>query len=215
MPMNPQYLGACSFLLEAAVFIAFLTHSLEDPEIKGKAMGPKEKAGLIGVTMVVLSPLLIFDLGVLSLTGMILATSTIVLTVLTGTGIWWKARRRVQGRNRPVLESYMLSLNDVGIIPGPEGTSLVKGPIWVYACNTGHGAARSLRIDTNIPDELVQTEIWEHGMMSRGIESLDPDLPVCIGVLRSEASKEEPYWISFRYEGNDRTCYVDRYELEM
>ena len=93
-----------------------------------------------------------------------------------------------------------------------------SGLVWIYANNVGHRKAREVHIDTNIPRDVIQDQLWSDGSISSKIVELDPDIPVCIGVLSAQKIGHTPHdalWIRFSYLDEDNESYNEKYELEI
>ncbi|OPY31793.1 MAG: hypothetical protein A4E32_01396 [Methanomassiliicoccales archaeon PtaU1.Bin124] len=202
-----------ALLLDTAVFMALIGYVIGRGN-EGGQLALWEKAGLIFMVTILTAPLIINGYFSQITVGAVLLALVVIATVLLiGTDAWWEAKHKLRRMHRPVVESYMLSLGDLGLQMDDSVPNAEKGMVWVYAHNSGKGKAKAVRIDTNIPDTMVFSQVWQDGMISRNIDVLAPELPVCIGVVRTPQRSDEQYWISFEYQSESEVSYRERYEL--
>jgi len=214
--LNQADFSLMALLLDTAVLMALLGFLLGKGQHNFKAISRWEKAGLVTLMAMLSIPLAIFgQYTQMTVAAILLAIMVSVCVLLIGTDKWFCLTCHIRRLRRPVVESYMLSLGDLGLQVDGSVPDDEKGAVWVYANNSGRGKAKSVRIDTNIPNSMVNSTIWQDGAISRSIEVLDPEMPVCIGVVRPSQNTQGPYWISFEYISEMNATYRERYELEI
>lgn len=214
--MDQSEFSFMALLLNTAVLMALLGFLLGKGQQVSKRISRWEKAGLVCLMALLALPMAIFgEYNQVTVAAIFLAIVVSVCVLLIGTDKWFCLTCHVRRLRRPVVESYMLSLGDLGMKVDESVPEMEKGAVWVYANNSGRGKAKEVRIDTNIPNAMVNSSIWQDGSISRSIEVLDPQMPVCIGVVRPAQRSEEPYWISFEYQSETNATYRERYELDL
>ena len=214
--MDQSEFSFMALLLNTAVLMALLGFLLGKGQNIHNVIGRWEKAGLIVVMAILAMPMALFgQYDQVTIAAIFLSVVVCVCVLLVGTDKWFCITCHIRRLRRPVVESYMLSLDDIGIKVDESVPGMERGAVWVYANNAGKGKARSVRIDTNIPNAMVNSSIWQDGTISRSIEVLDPQMPVCIGVVKPTKDQQEPYWISFEYVSEMNTTYRERYELDL
>ena len=215
--MNQADFGLMALLLNTAILMALIGYLIGRGSETMQPMNRLERDGLLMLMAIMTLPLIVIgDYTHATIGAIFMAVAVVLLAGLIGTEAWWNARTRLRQLHRPVVESYMLSLDDLGMHLDDSVPASEKGAVWVYACNNGKGKAKSVRIETNIPKDMVHSQMWQEGVICSAIEVLDPQMPICIGVVKTAGEKAaRPFWIAFEYMSESEVSYKERYELVM